>query len=61
MTVFTTLSMLRFATYGLVMARTVVGVTMGPIGDLRIVNKDIAPDGLTRPYVFTRCQKMNSH
>lgn len=33
-----------------------VGSAMGPIGNLEIVNKDIAPDGFTRPYIiFVGC------
>lgn len=31
---------------------TTVAKTIGPVGTITIANKEIAPDGFKRPYVF---------
>lgn len=45
------IQLLHLAIVGLASSGITYGFSMGPVGDLHIVNKDIAPDGFQRPYV----------
>jgi iron transport multicopper oxidase len=56
--------MLKVASFVTFLALSLLSVThaaIGPITDLHIVNKNIAPDGFTRSYVYSSLFLTNEH